>query len=121
MLWDLENPNCKDDSGDPSLDSGVKETTQSHCLGSAMPLLPSFGVCFGTERSSSDKGKANVAPQDEKSLSFPHPIRAMVSNGTLACGLLHIARVDSSKGYLCICVLCLNGKQNTSRPNLQCV
>lgn len=86
MLWDLENPNCKVDSGDPSLDCDVKETTQSHCLGSAMPSLPSFGVCFGTERSSSDKGKANVAPQVERSLSFPHQIHAMVSNRTLGVG-----------------------------------
>lgn len=72
MFWNLESPSHKFSTGDPSLDCGdEEEPPQSLCMGSDMPSPPSFGGCFGTEKKTScGIEKTNLAPQDERSLSF---------------------------------------------------
>lgn len=71
-----ENLSCKINRGHPSLDFSDKESTQPHCLGSAMHFQPSSGDSSGTESVSTGAQNPNVALQEERLLSF--------AEGTLA-------------------------------------
>lgn len=71
MFWNLENPNYKFNTGDPSLDcDDEEEPTRPLCMGSDMPSPLSFGGCFGTEKSRNGMKGTDVAPQDKRSLFF---------------------------------------------------
>lgn len=107
-----ENLSCKINRGHPSLDFSDKESTQPHCLGSAMHFQPSSGDSSGTESVSTGAQNPNVALQEERLLSFAEGTLAPLP--VCACEPWHTAMVNSTKGCLCVrvCVLYLSRKGN---------